>query len=203
MVPGAAVSDEIARAVQRTAPRLCAYLHPPPVDRASVLAVFALIVAGLAVLTSLFVAFGPDVATDDERAAEIASGAEAREASLLVHMVLFQRYLEKLTLAADAGNAPLAAFYAEEIEETAERVMDGGYVDDGVDLSAIAAEVALPRAQALVAAARAGDSARVDSALARMIDGCNQCHRRSDHRWVAIQRPAASAYPSQAFAPVR
>lgn len=174
-------------------------------ERSPVLAVVALLVALFAVLTSLFAVFRPDVGSGDTRAEQLADRDETRERELLMHMVLFQRYAEKMALATQAGNTPLATFYAEEIEENAERVVDGSYTEDGIDLSAIAAEVALPRAQRLVAAARSGDAARTDAALAQMLDGCNACHRRSGHRWIVVQVPPAGAspYPSQSFAPVR
>ena len=174
-------------------------------NRASVVAATALLVALFAVLTALFAVFAPNVATPEARGAEAQAASAGRAMQLLVHMGLFQRFAEKTHLAAQAGNWPLATFYAEEIEENAEWVVDGGFVEEGVDVSAIAAEVALPRAEALVAAARSGDAARYDSAFARMVDGCNACHRRSGHRFVQIQVPGpagADPYPSQSFAPI-
>ncbi len=104
-------------------------------------------------------------------------------------------------MAAEADNWPLAAFYAHELEENAERLVDGGHVEDGVDLSAIAAEVALPRAERLLAAAEARDADGFQASFDSFIDGCNSCHKRSGHRYIAIQAPDADAYPSQDFAP--
>ena len=114
-------------------------------------------------------------------------------------MVLMQRYVEKAALASDAGNAELTAFYADKISERAGRVIDGGYVVDGIDVSAIAAEVADPRADALVQAAASGDRAQFDEAYARMVDGCNTCHKRSGYGLVRVVRPEANTYPSQVF----
>jgi len=172
-------------------------------NRSSVVAVAALLVSLFAVVTALFAVFRPDVGTEATRRVEIQRDGERESQALLVHMVLYQRYAEKAQTAAEAENWPLAAFYAHEIEENTEHLIDGGIVDEGIDLSAIAAEVALPRAERLLAAARSGDRARFDSTYAVMIDGCNACHKRSGHRFVQVQVPASAAgYPSQSFAPI-
>ncbi|MAQ92379.1 MAG: hypothetical protein CMM84_02440 [Rhodothermaceae bacterium] len=110
-----------------------------------------------------------------------------------------QRYVEKAALASDAGNTELTSFYADKISERATRVIDGGYVVDGIDVSAIAAEVADPRASALVEAAASGDRAEFDAAYEVMVDGCNACHARAGYGLIRIQRPDGAAYPSQVF----
>lgn len=171
--------------------------------RTLAVALVSLAVALLAVLTALFAAFAPPVPSALSRASERAMRARGDEATLLDHMVLMQRYVEKAALAADAGNWPLTEFYADKIDERATRVIDGGYVVDGVDVSAIAAEVADPRATALTEAAATRDSARFREAYDQMVDGCNTCHRRAGYGLVRIVRPDAARYPSQVFEEVR
>ena len=172
-------------------------------NRSSVVAATALLVALFAVLTSLFAVFRPDVGTEAARGVEMQRDVERDTQALLLHMVLYQRYAEKAHDAAQADDWPLAAFYSEEIEENTERLIDGGIAVDGIDISQIAAEVALPRAQRLHAAARSGQRARFDSTYALMLDGCNACHKRSGRRFVQIQVPTGpGAYPSQSFAPI-
>lgn len=173
--------------------------------RPTALAASAVLLSAFAVLTALFAAFRPDVLSPQARADEFSSLDAAREDALLTHMMRYQRYLEKAALAVDAGNAPLAGFYAHEIEEVSERLVAGRHVDDGVDLSAIAVEAMLPRTERLGAAARSGDLAAMADALAGIVTACNACHRRSGHRWIVIERPlsAVDPYPSQSFAPVR
>ena len=170
-------------------------------SRPLVVALLSLAVALLSLLTALFAVFAPPLPSVTARASERATRARADEATLLDHMVLMQRYVEKAALASDAGNGPLTSFYADKIVERATRVIDGGYVVDGVDVSAIAAEVADPRAGALAEAAASGDRARFDAAYARMVDGCNTCHQRAGYGLVRIVRPDASRYPSQVFEP--
>ena len=172
-------------------------------NRTSAVSLGAFLVALFAVITALFAVFRPPVDTPEARG-EIARRAdEVDTQTLLVHMVLFQRYAEKVDLARQAGNWPLATFYAHEINENAERLVEGSIVDEGTDVSAIAAEVMLPRAARLEAAARNADAAGFDSTYAAVLDGCNACHKRSGHRYVQIQRPAtAGSYPSQSFAPI-
>lgn len=176
-----------------------------PMTRATAFATSAVLLAAFAVLTALFAVFRPGVLAPEARGSEIAAIQAARETALLTHMLRYQRFVEKASAAVEAGNAPLAAFYGHEIEEVTERLVGEQQAHDGTDLSAIAAEVMLPRAGRLVEAARAGDRAATDAALGEVIDGCNACHRRSGHRWIVIQRPisASGAYPSQSFAPVR
>lgn len=171
-------------------------------SRTTALAAAALVVALFALLTSFFAVAGPSVPDRGQLLAEADGRAAYGEGELLTRMIQFQRYVEKTHLAAEADNWELAAFYAHEVEENAERLVDGEHVEDGVDISAIAAEVALPRAEALLTAAESGDAAAYEAAMARMIDGCNTCHKRSGHRFIQIVVPGdASAYPSQVFAP--
>ncbi|WP_412063427.1 hypothetical protein [Rubrivirga sp. IMCC45206] len=168
-------------------------------SRVLAVALLSLAVALLSLLIAMFAFFGPPFPTAETYAAERAERARNDEATLLDHMVLMQRYVEKAALASDAGNWELTAFYADKISERAGRVIDGGYVVDGIDVSAIAAEVADPRADALVEAARSGDVARFDAAYEQMVVGCNTCHGRSGYPLVRIQRPDADMYPSQVF----
>ena len=169
-------------------------------NRALAVSLVALLVALLSLLTALFAAFAPPVSSAGQREAEREGRRASDEAALLEHMVLMQRYVEKAALSADAGNRPLAAFYAQKISERADRVIDGGYVIDGRDVSAIAAEIADPRAAALVQAAESGTQAEFDAAYGQMVQGCNTCHRLSGYGLVQIRRPDADAYPSQVFA---
>lgn len=171
-------------------------------SRATILASAALLLSVFAVFTALFVVFAPRTETPDQRASAFARDAAVEEGALLRHMVLFQRYLEKAALASDAGNAELAAFYAEKIEENTRLVIDGGFDIDGQDVSEIAAQVALPRAAALVEAAGEGGDLR--PALAQMALGCNACHIRSGYGLIVVEVPTEDdgLYPSQDFRPL-
>jgi len=169
------------------------------VTRALAVSLVSLLVALLSLVTALFAVFIPPFPTVEGRQAERFESSKEEEASLLDHMVLMQRYVEKAALASDAGNTELTSFYADKISERATRVIDGGYVVDGIDVSAIAAEVADPRASALVEAAASGDRAEFDAAYEVMVDGCNACHARAGYGLIRIQRPDGAAYPSQVF----
>ena len=171
-------------------------------DRASSIALAALLVAFFAAMTALFAVFAPGTETAETRLDGARAGLRASEGELLQHMVLFQRYAEKAALAAEAGNWDLAGFYARKIEGNATLVVDGGYVVDGVDISQIAATVALARAESLVEAAEGADPPAFEAAFGQMIDGCNTCHKRAGYRYVQIVRPDAARYPSQDFAPI-
>lgn len=159
-------------------------------------------VAIFAAFTALFSVFAPGTPSAGQRVEESRLLGQTAEGDLLLHMVLFQRYLDKAAIAGEAGNWDLAAFYAEKIEENSQRVVDGGYLVDGVDVSALAAEVAVPRAAGLVEATQTGEADAFEVALGRMVDGCNACHRRSGYREIQIVPPAGAAYPSQDFTPI-
>ena len=170
--------------------------------RALTVAVLGLLVALLSLITALFAAFTPPIATPAIRDEERAGRASYDEATLLNHMVNMQRYIEKAALAAEAGNWELTQFYADKIDERATRVIDGGYVVDGIDVSAIAAEIANPRAAALAQAATLRNQAQFDEAYGVMVEGCNTCHARSGYPLIRIRRPSAADYPSQVFEPL-
>ncbi|MGB3544010.1 hypothetical protein [Rubrivirga sp.] len=168
-------------------------------QRAIIIAVLGLLVALLSLITAMFAAFTPAIPTAQIREEERQGRASYDEATLLNHMVNMQRYIEKAALSAEAENWELTQFYAEKIDERATRVIDGGYIVDGIDVSAIAAEIADPRATALAEAAATRDRARFDEAYDVMVDGCNACHGRSGYPLIQIRRPDAAAYPSQVF----
>ncbi|MFN3595655.1 MAG: hypothetical protein ACK41D_00110 [Rubricoccaceae bacterium] len=139
-----------------------------------------------------------------EQRAGTASPDAAREdeSDLLLQMLLLQRYAEKAHLAAEADNWPLAAFYAHEVEEAAERLAEGGYAHDELDLGPIARETALPPAERLLAAAEAADAPAFAEAFAGVVAGCNACHARTGHPYLVVQVPdGRAAYPSQRFTP--
>lgn len=161
----------------------------------------AVLVAFLSLITAMFAAFTPPIATPDVRDEERTRRASYDEATLLNHMVNMQRYIEKAALSADVGNWELTQFYADKIDERATRVIDGGYIVDGVDVSAIAAEVADPRASALAEAAATRDPDVFKEAYDQMIVGCNTCHARSGYSLIRIVEPDSARYPSQVFAP--
>ena len=171
-------------------------------SRATILASAALLLAVFAVFTALFVVFAPRTQTPDERTAAYERDAAYEEGDLLRHMILFQRYLEKAALASEAGNPELTAFYAQKLEENTYLVVDSGFMIDGQDVSAIAADVALPRAAELVRVAESGGDVR--PALTAMAIGCNACHIRSGYPLVRVAVPTEDdgLYPSQDFAPI-
>ncbi len=170
-------------------------------NRSSAVSLVAMLVALFAVLTALFAVFRPETVAPESRGATAARNAAIQSQQLLLHMVLYQRYAEKAQTAAEADNWPLAAFYAARIQENTERVIESRITLRDVDISAIAAEVAMPRAENLRAAARTGDRARFDSTYALMLDGCNACHKRSGHRYIQVGVPADGA-ALQSFAPI-
>jgi hypothetical protein len=57
--------------------------------------------------------------------------------------------------------------------------------------------------EAVETAIKARDRAAFAGAFDRLTAACNACHQASNHAFIVIQRPAASPFPNQTFAPVR
>ncbi len=119
---------------------------------------------------------------------------------LLLLMHNMQYYVHKLGLAIDAGNRPLADFYAHEVEEIITVV---GSIDrhEGVAIKPIFASALPPAFAALEDALGTGDAAKLGTAYDRLLDGCNACHRGAGRPQIVIRRSHINPYP-QEFAPV-
>ena len=128
------------------------------------------------------------------------SGSPFAGMPLLLLMHNMQYYVHKLGLAVDAGNRPLADFYAHEVEEIITAV---GAIDrhEGVAIKPIF-ETALPPAfAALERALDTGDAAQLGAAYDRLLEGCNACHRGAGRPQIVIRRSHLNPYP-QEFTPV-
>lgn len=168
--------------------------RPPPVDRLAF--VFSLLALVLALIVMARQMGGlPGTRAEAAEVEEIAH-----------HMAYFQRYAEKLHHAGMAGNAALAGFYLEEIEEVAETVKAGNYVEGGRELTPMVDRHLLPAVAGLERAVEAhADSAAAraafDAAYARLVLACNTCHVSARHGFVRIRVPEGNSYPNQAFTP--
>jgi hypothetical protein len=111
----------------------------------------------------------------------------------------------KLWLAGKAGNWPLAAYEADELEE--------GF-RDVARLHPTQKDVPVPIDQAIETIMKE-PLARLHDAIAKkdpkaftetydtLTEGCNACHQAANHGFNVVQRPSANPFPNQAFAPPR
>jgi hypothetical protein len=117
--------------------------------------------------------------------------------------MLIQPRHAKLGLAGKAENWPLVAYSIKELRQgfviTARAVprWKGLPVPDLFD-------AAVDRPLKLIeAAAKMQFKSQFDEAYARLTEGCNACHATTDHPYIVIKEPDASAFPNQQFEPKR
>jgi hypothetical protein len=135
-----------------------------------------------------------------------ASAACSREANAYAPglgeiMTFTQLRHQKLWLAGDAGNWPLANYELDELAEGFDDVIAFHPTDKStpVPLSqAIPAQTGQP-----IAALREAIGKQDKAAFARAFDGltaaCNTCHALTNHAFNVVVRPAASSFPNQDF----
>jgi hypothetical protein len=117
--------------------------------------------------------------------------------------MLIQPRHAKLALAGRAENWPLAAYSLRELRQgffvTAKAVprWKGLPVPDLFEAS-----VAQPLLQ-IDAAIRLKYKRQFDEAFGKLTQACNACHATTEHPFVVIKVPDASAFPNQDFAPKR
>lgn len=165
----------------------------------SILAVIGVLMALAAILTALYLTFRPNIPTQEDRRAELIESREADETALLLHMIQYQRYASKAQRAAEEGNWPLATFYAEKVERNTLRLIEGGYILNEMDISAIASEIALPASEHLVQTAHSNDPAAFSEAVETMYRTCNACHIRSGNPFVQVVPTTGDEYSNQRF----
>jgi hypothetical protein len=136
----------------------------------------------------------------------VASAACSREANAYAPglgeiMTFTQLRHQKLWLAGDAANWPLAEYELDELEEGFQSAIEFHPTDKSTPV---------PIAQALpaqtgesMAALRAAIGKQDKAAFARAFDGltaaCNNCHVLTNHAFNVVVRPAASSFPNQDF----
>ena len=118
----------------------------------------------------------------------------------LMSMLIQPRHA-KLGLAGTAENWPLAGYMLKELRQgfvVASRAVPrwkGLPVPDLVD-AAVGHPITL-----LDVAIKLKHRAQFDESFERLTAGCNACHATTDHAFVVIKAPDASAFPNQEFEP--
>ena len=117
--------------------------------------------------------------------------------------MLIQPRHAKLGLAGAAENWPLANYSLRELRQgfavTSRAVprWKGLPVPDLFD-------AAVDRPLKLIeAAVKLQYKAQFDEAFGKLTEGCNACHATTEHPYIVIKAPAASAFPNQDFEPKR
>jgi hypothetical protein len=116
-------------------------------------------------------------------------------------MIATQVRHAKLWLAGDARNWELADYEIDELKEGLEDIVKYFPVYKDVPVGQmIEATIMAPIAE-VEASVKARDRAKFVSAFDKLTAACNTCHESSNRPFIVVQRPTASAFPNQSFAP--
>jgi len=118
-------------------------------------------------------------------------------------MIMTQIRHAKLWLAGDVGNWDLADYEIDELKEGLEDVVKyfPSYKDIPVG-QMIEATIMAPIGE-VESAIKARDRAQFIAAYDKLTAACNTCHQSANRPFIVIQRPTASEFPNQSFAPKR
>jgi len=127
----------------------------------------------------------------------------AYKPELIEFMIFTQIRHAKLWLAGNAGNWELADYEIDELKEVLENAAK--HVPDykGMPVGKMIETVALAPIEDVEKAIKAKDRARFITAYDQLTAACNTCHKSANRPFIVIQRPSASVFPNQSFAPRR
>jgi hypothetical protein len=118
-------------------------------------------------------------------------------------MMGVQSHHAKLWLAGNARNWDLADYQVDELKELLEDIAKRVPTYRDVPVGQMIESATIPPIGDIEAAIKARDSAKFAAAFDRLTAACNSCHESANRGFIVIQRPAASSFPNQSFAPRR
>lgn len=146
---------------------------------------------------------GPAPAAQTARLQPLVEGPTEPELAAL--MATLQTLTHKLALSADAGNAPLTAFYVHESLEQLKAIQREAPEYEKLPIAVLIERLALPAYPALAEAARATPAAPREvllPAFDRIVAACNDCHAATQHGFIRITRGTEVNPFNQTFKPL-
>jgi hypothetical protein len=129
--------------------------------------------------------------------------AKPYEPGLVEFMLTVQSHHAKLWLAGNASNWELAEYQADELKELIEDIATRVPVYKDVPVGKMIEAASLPPLGDVEKAIKARDGKAFAGAFDKLTAACNACHGAANRGFIVIQRPAASPFPNQSFAPER
>lgn len=126
---------------------------------------------------------------------------EERPLELATFMASYERFLTKLHAAGQAQNWDLAAFYHEELEETAEQLEKLDLTDDGVPVSQMMRPNLLEPLEAVEKAIHRRDAQAFQENFRLLVGHCNSCHVAAGKPYIQFSLPEGTQPPHQRFTP--
>ena len=136
--------------------------------------------------------------------ATLAAGEPAKEGhapGLVEVMLTTQSHHAKLWYAGNARNWELADYQIDELKEGLEDAAKQIPDYKGVPVGSMIENLMMPPIAEVEGAIKTQDRAKFVAAYDKLTAACNACHQGSKRGFIVIQRPAAAAFPNQAFAP--
>jgi hypothetical protein len=131
----------------------------------------------------------------DSRADVTPAGEE-----LAPYMAQMQHLTHKLGLSLQARNAPLAGFYIEEIQETADVIQKKFPTYDKIAVGQLVNAMLVPSITPLDKSIKASNWAISNAGYTKLIDSCNGCHAAAQHSFIRITSPTQNPF-NQSFSP--
>jgi hypothetical protein len=133
----------------------------------------------------------------------ISEPAKPYEPGLIEFMAHVQSHHAKIWLAGNARNWELADYQADELKELLEEIAKRVPVYKDVPVGKMIESTTMGPIGEIEAAIKARDSKAFATAFDKLTTACNACHEAANRGFIVIQRPTASAFPNQSFAPKR
>jgi len=164
---------------------------------APVLSIIALLVAIFALFKGTQNEASPAVAASEEK--HEPHGHE--EIELAQYMSTLQTHFAKLYFAGKANNQKLAAFYAHEMEESFETIVNANVFEDGQNISTLAEQFGLSPIQRLEKEISEKGIIDFESKYNNIMLNCNSCHLKTAHEFIQIVIPENPPVGNQKFTP--
>ena len=122
---------------------------------------------------------------------------------LVAFMLQVQSHHTKLWLAGNARNWELADYQIDELKELLEDIAKAVPMYKDVPVSKMIESTVMAPIGEIESAIKARDGKAFATAFDKLTAACNACHEAASRGFIVIQRPAASPFPNQSFAPKR
>lgn len=132
-----------------------------------------------------------------------AEPAQPYSPGLIEYMALVQNHHAKIWFAGNARNWELADYQTDELKELLEDVAKRIPKYRDVPVGQMIETTTMGPLGEIEAAVKSQDSKAFATAFDKLTTACNGCHEAANRGFIVIQRPTASAFPNQSFAPKR
>lgn len=115
------------------------------------------------------------------------------DVELVNYMRTLQYFAHKTSLAIDADNVPLVAFYAHEMEEAVEELEDIDSYDD-YPIAKLTESLLEPAFERFEDSVESGKTAEISHRFDDVVKACNSCHEETSHGFIRIQRISSNPF---------